>query len=161
MIPRVLTVFFLIPFSASAAVTYSESPDDFSNGTVFTVKVTTQINGPATLFISCYPEHKLDVQLAISGTMFPDSVTEGGMLVSTTHKFDKAKVATTSDWFMNIMKYENSWYQGDKAAFIASAISSEALNIRLNKRNDIYKFGLKGAAAKLQVILSKCGEKQN
>jgi len=59
-----------------------------------------------------------------------------------------------------MMKYENSWYQGDKADFVKSAITSGALNIRLNKRNDIYKFGLKGAAANLRVILSKCGEKQ-
>ena len=159
MTHRVVLGLLLVPFSALGAVTYSENADDFSNGTVSTVKITTRVNEPATLFVACYPGNKLDIQLAISGTMFPDSAAGGGMLISTTHKFDKANAAITSDWFMNIMKYENAWYRGDKAAFVRSAIISSALNIRLNKRNDIYKFDLKDAAAKLQIILRKCGEK--
>lgn len=142
--------------STLADVQYTETKDDFSNDTVYSVRITTTQNEPAVLFLSCYPGNKLDIQLAIAGTMFPDDVTDRGMLISTTHKFDKAESAVTSNWFMNLMKYENSWYRGDEVEFIKDAMRSNQLNIRLNKRNDIFRFGLKGTAVHLKKILNEC-----
>ena len=90
--------------------------------------------------------------------MFPNDIKNGGMIISTTHKFDKSEMAITSDWFMNIMKYKNSWYTGDQIQFAKSAISSNQLNLRLNKRGDVYKFKLNGTAAHLKKILGECGK---
>lgn len=149
----------IIPVHAFGSVSYTETQDDFSNDIVYSLKITTDKKESAVTFLSCYPGNKLVVQLSIRGTMFPDTdgISDSGMLISTTHKFDKAEKAITSKWFMNMMKYKNSWYQGDKVEFINDAIKSNKLNIRLNKTNDIFKFNLKGTAIHLRKILRKCG----
>ncbi len=156
---KYIIVSMLMTFSVQAfgEVNYTESKDDFSNDIVYSLKISTSKNKPAAIFMSCYPGGKLNIQLAINGTMFPDTTSDGGMLISTTHKFDKAENSITSNWFMNMMKYKNSWYQGEKVEFINDAIKSNQLNIRLNKRNDIFKFSLKGIATHLRKIQSKCG----
>lgn len=157
-ISRVLVLALaLTAINAHSEVTYSEKEDDFSNEKVYTLKIPSEKGESALIFISCYPESKLDVQLAITGTMFPDDTSDGGMIISTTHKFDKAEKAITSDWYMNLMKYKNAWYQGDKVEFAREAAKSSQLNIRLNKRNDIFRFPLKGTAVHLKNILKSCG----
>jgi hypothetical protein len=144
---------------AFAEVQYTEKEDDFSNDKVYSLKIPSIKGESAVIFISCHPKNKLDVQLAITGTMFPNDAVGGGMIISTTHKFDKAEEAITSDWFMNLMKYKNAWYRGNKVEFAKSAIVSDQLSLRLNKRNDIYKFKLNDTAVHLQKILGACGEK--
>lgn len=157
---RMFLGLFLMVLSslALAEVQYTESKDDFSNGTVFTLKIPSIEGESAVLFVSCRPENELSIQLAITGTMFPNEMKNGGMVISTTHKFDKSEEAVTSDWFMNIMKYKNSWYTGDKVEFAKSAIVSNQLNLRLNKRGDVYKFRLDGTAAHLKKLLAACGK---
>lgn len=152
----ILLIIFLSPY-ALAEVEYVESGDDFSNGKVYTLKISTAINEPAIMYLSCYPNNKLSIQLAPSEVMFPDSSDENGMKISTTYKFDKAASASTSNWHMNMMKYYSSWYDGDKVSFINSAIRSTKLNVRLNKRNDIFKFNISDASKHLKKILNKCG----
>ena len=157
---RLLLVTILLSFSSLvlAAAEYTESIDDFSSGTVYSLKIPSIKGESAVLFISCRPQNELSVQLAITGTIFPNDLKDGGMIVSTTHKFDKSEEAITSDWFMNIMKYKNSWYTGDKVEFAKSAIESSQLNMRLNKRGDVYRFKLNGTAAHLSRILDYCGK---
>ncbi|WP_344341359.1 hypothetical protein, partial [Streptomyces rhizosphaericus] len=59
-------------------------------------------------------------------------------------------------WAMNMMKYKNSWYQGNQRAFIEEAAESTQLNLRLNKAGSVYRFSLRGAGDHLQTILSRC-----
>lgn len=151
-------VLLLIPSCAFSEVKYLESKDDFSNGTIYELKISTTKNKPALLLISCYPQNKLNVQLATLRTMFPDSSNNAGMGISITYKFDKTENAITSDWFMNLMKYKNTWHLGDKAVFIRNAIKSDWLNMRLNKTNDIFKFELKESNAHLNKILKMCSK---
>src|SRR5690554_3142917 len=155
----VVLAYALTAINGYAEITYSEKEDDFSNEKIYSLKIPSEKGESATIFISCYPESKLNVQLAITGTMFPDDTADGGMIISTTHKFDKAEKAITSNWFMNLMKYKNSWYRGDILEFSKDAIRSNQLNIRLNKRSDIFKFPLKGSAVHLTKILANCGKK--
>jgi hypothetical protein len=154
-----MVTILLLAINAYSDVEYTESGDDFSNEKIYSLKIPSEKGQSAVVFISCYPENKLNVQLAITGTMFPDDTADGGMIISTTHKFDKAEKAITSNWFMNLMKYKNAWYRGDVLQFTKDAIRSNQLNIRLNKRNDIFKFPLKGSADHLHKILSNCGKK--
>jgi hypothetical protein len=137
-------------------VEYSETADDFSNEKVYSLRIPSDKGESAVIFVSCYPENKLNIQLAISGTMFPDDTIDSGMIISTTHKFDKADKAVISDWYMNLMKYKNAWYQGDKVEFAKHVGSSNQLNVRLNKRNDIFKFPLNGTTVHINKILEKC-----
>lgn len=150
-------VLALTAANAYSEVTYTEREDDFNNEKVYSLKIPSDKGESAVVFVSCSPGNKLDVQLAITGTMFPDDTKDGGMIISTTHKFDKAEAAITSDWYMNLMKYKNSWYQGDKVEFARHAALSIHLNIRLNKRSDIFKFPLEGTAVHLKKILRNCG----
>tara|TARA_R110001606_G_scaffold228576_1_gene376542 strand:+ start:211 stop:447 length:237 start_codon:yes stop_codon:yes gene_type:complete len=53
---------------------------------------------------------------------------------------------------MKIVKYKNSWYQGDPRAFIEEAAESSQLNMRLNKTGTVYRFSLKGTAEHLRKI---------
>lgn len=154
----VLTI-LLFAFDAYSDVEYTESDDDFSNKKIYSLKIPSDKGQSAVVFISCYPENKLNVQLSITGTLFPDEKANGGMLISTTHKFDKADKAITSNWFMNLMKYQNAWYRGDLLEFSKDTLRSNMLNIRLNKRNEILKFPLQGSAFYLDKILSNCGKK--
>lgn len=155
----VVLAYALTAINGYAEITYSEKEDDFSNEKIYSLKIPSEKGESATIFISCYPESKLNVQLAITGTMFPDDTSGGGMIISTTHKFDKAEKAITSDWYMNLMKYKNAWYQGDKVEFAKEAARSNQLNIRLNKRSDVFRFPLTdaGVAAHLKNILKSCG----
>src|SRR5690554_1564122 len=155
----VIFTLLLFAINAHSDVEYTETTDDFSNEKIYSLKIPSDKGPSAVVFISCYPENKLSVQLAITGTMFPDDTADGGMIISTTHKFDKAEKAITSNWFMNLMKYKNSWYRGDILEFSKDAIRSNQLNIRLNKRSDIFKFPLKGSAVHLTKILANCGKK--
>ena len=157
-IGRVLPlVLALTAINAHAEVTYSVSEDDFSNEKVYSLKIPSEKGPTAVVFISCYPGSKLSIQLAITGTMFPDNTSGNGMIISTTHKFDKSEKAITSDWYMNLMKYKNAWYQGDKTQFAKEAARSNQLNIRLNKRGDVFRFPLAGTATHLRGILKNCG----
>lgn len=149
----------LFAINAYPGVEYTESSDNLSNEKTYSLKIPSDKGQLAVVFISCYPENKLDVQLEIFGTMFPDDTVDDGKIISTTHKFDKAEKSITSNWFMNRMKYKNAWYRGDVLEFAKDTIRSNQLNIRLNKKNDIFKFPLKGSAVHLNKILSNCGKK--
>jgi len=154
MIYKFLVGMFLVLSCNLAIAQYTETQDDFSNEKVYSLKIPSIEGESAVMAISCYPKKELDIQLAITGTMFPNDTADGGMSISTTHKFDKSEDVITSDWFMNIMKFQNAWYRGDKVAFVKSAIISDQLNLKLNKRGDVFKFKLKGAAVHLKKILS-------
>lgn len=137
-------------------VKYTETEDDFSNKKIYSLKIPSDKGESAAIFVSCYEQNRLDIQLAVTGTMFPDDTKDGGMIISTTHKFDKSETAVTSYWYMNLMKYKNSSYQGDKIDFARGIAFSDYLNIRLNKRNDVFKFPLKGASDYVKKIVKNC-----
>lgn len=141
---------------AYANIEFQERGDDFSNEVVSTVRIETSDTAPATLFLSCNPAEGLSVQLATRNVMFPDDLQGNRMRISTTHKFEEAPEAATTHWAMNMMKYKNSWYQGNQRAFIKEAAESTQLNLRLNKVGSVYRFSLRGAGDHLRMILSRC-----
>lgn len=87
--------------------------------------------------------------------IFPNSVSNGRMILSTTHKFEESPEAVTTDWHMAMMEYQDSWYRGDERQFIEEAKNSSQLNIRLNK-NKVYRFKLDGASSHISKILDRC-----
>ncbi|SFU98414.1 hypothetical protein SAMN04487955_1263 [Halomonas korlensis] len=78
------------------------------------------------------------------------------MRISTTHKFEEASEAATTNWAMNMMQYKNSWYPGNQRTFIEEAAKSTQLNLRLNKVGAVYRFNLRGTKDHLQTILGRC-----
>lgn len=151
----------LIAFTCDInAVEYSKSKDDFSNGTIHSVAALSD-DARAKILISCFPENRLEVQLATSEVIFPDDTSKrfDRMFVSVTHKFDSAKKAETTNWSMNIMKYNNAWYTGDIVRFIAEAFDASVLALRLDKRNEVYKFDFNRAGAQLRNVVGACIKK--
>lgn len=154
-----IAIFILCSNYSYAAATYKETPDDFSNDVIYSLTIPSLKGGSTILIVACQPKNKLNIQFATTKTMFPDDTSSEGMIISTTHKFDKAEEAITSNWHMNMMKYNNSWFSGNKPDFINDAIRSNQLNLRLNKRSDVFKFSLKGTASNLKKIIAKCSQK--
>lgn len=120
------------------------------------LQVRTTDTSPAVLFLSCNPDSGLSVQLSTMDVIFPNSVSNGRMILSTTHKFEESPEAVTTDWHMAMMEYQDSWYRGDERQFIEEAKNSSQLNIRLNKKNKVYRFKLDGASSHISKILDRC-----
>ena len=144
-----------------ANLKFEEKPDDFTNEKVLTLSVKSieqhRHRGPSVLFISCFPESRINIQLAFNGTIYPDDVDgTRGMIVSITHKFDTAEKAYTTNWHMNIAKYRNAWYRGDKEIFLNEAMTANQLNIRLNRNGDIVRFRMENSSGYLKKIKEAC-----
>ena len=156
--PAVLiaSIFFISNAIADSNLKYYEEGADFSNEVDYVLRVTTTDTSPAVLFLSCNPESGLSIQLSSVEVMFPDTSNGGRMQISTTHKFEEAPKAETTNWQMNMMKYKDSWYQGDEKSFMEEAADSSQLNLRLNKRGTIYRFMLDGAGEYISTILNRC-----
>lgn len=157
---QMIALLSAIALSASSVVyadiEFLERGDDFSNKVVSTLRVETSDTSSATLFLSCNPAEGLSVQLATRSVMHPDDLQGSRMRISTTHKFEEAQEAVTTNWGMNMMQYKNSWYQGNQRAFIEEAAESTQLNLRLNKVGAVYRFSLRNAGDHLQTILRRC-----
>lgn len=141
---------------ADTNLEYYEEGDDFSNEVVSVLQVRTTDTSPAVLFLSCNPDSGLSVQLSTMDVIFPDDLEGNRMILSTTHKFEESPEAVTTDWHMVMMEYKDSWYRGDENSFIEEAKNSSQLNIRLNKKNKVYRFKLDGASSYISKILDRC-----
>lgn len=151
-----LICLFLATFSLAANAGYSEKKDDFSTGKILSFDLTST-NNKAKLFIGCYPKKKISVQIATTDTIFPDDTVDSGMVANVTFKFDSFDDVNTSKWFMALMKYDRAWFVGDTLDFTKKAVKANQLNVRFNKRNDVYKFKLVGTAKHLPKLIKACG----
>jgi len=160
-IGNVLTVVGIIILSslAIADAELTVTQDDFSNAKITTLRINSMEENASSLFISCRPESGIDIQLAFNGTIFPDDLTDNGMKVGITHKFDTANQSYTTDWHMNTMKYENAWYQGDKGRFLDEAAKAGQLNLRLNQNGDVVRFGFSDAVAHVAAVRTACSSR--
>ncbi|GEM_PF-6883701 len=115
--------------------------DDFSNEKLYTVKAASYKPDTGVLFITCNEsEQSIDIQMWSDGTIFPNESDSDRMYLSVTHKFLSDHEAETTTWHMNMMEYKNAFYAEDSLAFIDNAIESDGVNVRFNKRGQVFKF---------------------
>lgn len=150
----IAVVFLFLPTLAFPNVEFIVG-QDFSNEKVTTLRVDSMEQRPSTLFVSCFPSG-INIQLAFNGTIFPDDISNDGMVVSITHKFYTAEEAHTTNWHMNMMKYKDAWYRGDPKQFISEGIGAQQLNLRLNRNGDIVRFDFSKALEHLTTVKGAC-----
>ena len=143
--------------SAQAAMTeYSVDDDEFGDGEVHQVRISTDDTSRAALFLSCYSRDELQMQLHTDGTIFPDQLEDNHMRLEVTHKVDTAPDAVTKSWQMNIMEYNDAWLHSGVRELAEEMLEGERLSMRLDRRGTIYRFDLGDAQEYIPKVLSAC-----
>lgn len=147
---------FSVTAKADPNIKYYGESDDFSNSTISVLEVNTMDTSQAAIFFLCNPSSGLSIQLTTKEVIFPDTLDGDTMILSVTHKFEESTQAVTTNWDMLMLEYNDAWYRGSLLEFIKEAQRSSQLNIRLNRKNKVYRFKLDGADRHLAELLDRC-----
>lgn len=125
---------------APSSVLFTEQPDEFSSNVKRQLAIKAE-NDDDTELLLIRRGSTYEIRLMTNDVLFPDNVdSDTGMNLSVTFKFDNQSQPTQSIWHMNIMRYNNAWYRGDGLAFSRAVFNANNLNLKTDKRGDIYRF---------------------
>ena len=150
----------ILIFSAPAFgnMQYVEVPDDFSNEMVYKLAVFDTTDKYGAVVLQCIPNHGIEFGLHLANEfgLTSDRPSLDSNKVSITHKFDNAENAYTEQWIMNDMVGGSTWFPGDYQVFVNELMAANQLNIRLDKRNNVYRFKVEGASEHIKKIVEAC-----
>lgn len=150
-------LFFLcLNVQAASQTEFEVVSDEFGSGKTHRLTIFTDDTSLGGLFISCHSGEKLQAQLNVRDTIFPNNTRNGYMWLNVTYKGEGENEAANSEWRMNMMKYDNAWLLNGVDRLIEHMQTGNQLSLRLDKAGTIYRFPTVEAQKHLGKILSAC-----